>query len=115
MSGMIERRIAAAAELADWLGAQGHHARAQQLRGIGASLAQFRRIVRENTALRKRLTPIAQARMTEARRGLNEELSATAALLDRTATIADASGADSVGLEALDATYLADLLRRAAI
>jgi len=114
MSGMLERRMATAAELADWLAAQGQHARAQQLRGIRASLGQFRAIARDNTVLRRLLTPIAQARVTESRHALAEEMRATAALLDRTAMIADASGSVSVGLEAPDAAYLADLLRRAA-
>lgn len=115
MSTQFDRRMEIASSIADWLAENGQTFRAQQVRGIRASLAQFRAIARDNAALRRCLTPIAQARVTESRRALAEELHTTAAQLERMAKIADMGGAGSdIGVEVPDAAYLAALLRRAA-
>lgn len=115
MSGMIDRRIANAEAIADWFKDRGSRDRAGQMRGIMASLAQFRTAHRDIQRLRKQLTPISQARLTERRAGLIAELVTSADQLERLAKIADTGGEGQVGVEVPDAAYLVDLLRRAAL
>lgn len=114
MSGMIDRRIASADRIVDQLTREGRHRMAQHIRGIRTSLSQFKAAHREIQTLRGKLTPIGRAIARETRRPLDDELRQAAAVLERMGKIADTGGEGSVGVEAPDAAYLVDLLRRAA-